>query len=154
MNSKIITPVFTGIQQCEALLPPFERACTAAIDVSGGSVQELIYSDKKSHQTWILKWRRRSDDIEGIGCRRADYSGPIGKTGIFSEKLKPTGTISLQRLQKRSGRSEWKQQLHLQRARCGIPPGTSRSSAGRQSCGPRGVWRGTRACHSCRGRKQ
>ena len=47
MNSKIITPVFTGIQQCEALLPPFERACTAAIDVSGGSVQELIYSDKK-----------------------------------------------------------------------------------------------------------
>ena len=160
MNSKIITPVFTGIQQCEALLPPFERACTAAIDVSGGSVQELIYSssrntrdfrrgiraqdsraslesDKKSHQTWILKWRRRSDDIEGIGCRRADYSGPIGKTGIISEKPKPTGPISPQRLQKRSGRSEWKQQLHLQRARCGIPPGTSRSSAGRQSCGPR-----------------
>jgi hypothetical protein len=47
MNSKIITPVFTGIQQCEALLPPLERACTAAIDVSGGSVQKLIYSDKK-----------------------------------------------------------------------------------------------------------
>ena len=109
---------------------------------------------QKSHQTWILKGRRRSDDIEGIGCRRADYSGPIGKTGIISEKLKPTGPISPQRLRKRSGRSEWKQQLHLQRARCGIPPGTSRSSAGRQSCGPRGVWRGTRACHSCRGRKQ
>ena len=121
----------------------FRRICT-----------ETDLFRQKSHQTWILKWRRRSDDIEGIGCRRADYSGPIGKTGIFSEKLKPTGTISLQRLQKRSGRSEWKQQLHLQRARCGIPPGTSRSSAGRQSCGPRGVWRGTRACHSCRGRKQ
>lgn len=72
-------------------------------------------------------------------------------------KRSPTvlqGSISLRKQRKRSGRSGLKRRPRLQRVRCGIPCGTYRSNAGRQSCGPRGAWRDTRACRSCRGRRQ